>query len=456
MSGGRPSIKVMFPSGMLGSGFSEASVLRGLALGADAIAIDAGSTDSGPYYLGAGVSKNSPTAVRRDLRVLVRASQEAGIPLVVGSCATSGTNAGVDLVTQLAAEIAAEGRLSFRLARIYSEQSKDSLVTLLSAGKIAPLPPTGELDEETLQSCEHIVALMGHEPIVAALEEGADVVLAGRSSDTSLVAALALRAGLPAGPSWHAAKTVECGDLCAENPRGEGVLVEIDASGFTVTPLALDAACTPGSVAAHMLYENVNPFRLTEPSGVLDTSDAQYEAVDRRSVRVTGSRFEPTSQPTVKLEGSALAGYETMSLVGIADPVVLRSIHSWTDEFQTRLDARVRTLLELEPDSYAVDLRLLGQDAVLGPLTTAEGPAREVCVLLKVRAADQDTATAIAKTANPLLLHLPSREMTTMPSYAFITSPAEFERGPSYEFRLNHVVAVDDPCELFQTQLSDV
>jgi Acyclic terpene utilisation family protein AtuA len=456
MSGALASIKVMFPSGMLGSGFSETSVARGLTLGANAIAIDAGSTDSGPYYLGAGVSKNAAAAIRRDLRVLLRASQEARIPLVVGSCATSGTNAGVDQVAELAAQIAAQDHLSFPLARIYSEQSKDTLAALLSAGKITPLPPADELDEETLQSCEHIVALMGHEPIVAALEAGANVVLAGRASDTSLVAALALRAGLPAGPSWHAAKTVECGDQCAENPRGEGVLVEIDLNGFTVTPLALDAACTPQSVAAHMLYENVNPFRLTEPSGVLNTSESHYEAIDQRTVRVTGSRFEQTSRPTVKLEGSALAGYETISLVGIADPAVLRGIHDWTDGFRTRLDARVRTLLELEPHTYAIDLRLLGQDAVLGPLATTDGPAREVGVLLKVRAADQDTATAIAKTANPLLLHLPSAEMTTMPSYAFITSPAEFEHGPSYEFRLNHVVAVDDPCELFQTQLSEV
>ena len=32
-----------------------------------------------------------------------------------------------------------------------------------------------------------------------------------------------------------------------------------------------------------------------------------------------------------------------------------------------------------------------------------------------------------------------------MPSYGFAFSPADIERGPVYEFKLNHVVEVDDP-----------
>jgi hypothetical protein len=39
-----------------------------------------------------------------------------------------------------------------------------------------------------------------------------------------------------------------------------------------------------------------------------------------------------------------------------------------------------------------------------------------------------------------------------LPSFAFMTSPAETERGPLYEFVLNHVVRVDDPHELVRTE----
>ena len=43
--------RVLVPSGMLGAGIQRAHVRRGIALGAHAIAVDAGSTDSGPSYL---------------------------------------------------------------------------------------------------------------------------------------------------------------------------------------------------------------------------------------------------------------------------------------------------------------------------------------------------------------------------------------------------------------------
>jgi hypothetical protein len=69
--------------------------------------------------------------------------------------------------------------------------------------------------------------------------------------------------------------------------------------------------------------------------------------------------------------------------------------------------------------------------------------------------ADQQTATAISKVANPLLLHLPLPTMNYLPSLAFATSPAHIERGATYEFVLNHVVDVDAPTELFRIELRE-
>ena len=77
-------------------------------------------------------------------------------------------------------------------------------------------------------------------------------------------------------------------------------------------------------------------------------------------------------------------------------------------------------------------------------------------MLLKVRASDQATATAIAKIANPGLNHLPLPGMTHMPSFAFATSPAEIERGPVYEFVLNHTIDITSPDELFRTEFRQV
>ena len=90
------------------------------------------------------------------------------------------------------------------------------------------------------------------------------------------------------------------------------------------------------------------------------------------------------------------------------------------------------------------------------PTTDSAAPPREIGLLFKVRAASQELATAIAKTANPLLLHLPLPGMDYLPSFAFATSPAETERGASYEFVLNHVLELDPGAGPFRTVLSEV
>ncbi|MDE0113530.1 MAG: hypothetical protein OXN84_14760, partial [Albidovulum sp.] len=61
-----------------------------------------------------------------------------------------------------------------------------------------------------------------------------------------------------------------------------------------------------------------------------------------------------------------------------------------------------------------------------------------------------DEATEIARLANPFLLHFPLPDDEQLPTFAFPYSPAETERGPIYEFKLNHVLRLDDPMEAFR------
>ncbi|OLF13588.1 acyclic terpene utilization AtuA family protein [Actinophytocola xanthii] len=448
------AVRVLAPTGMLGAGFSEATVERGLALGADVISVDGGSTDSGPYYLGSATAKTTAAAVARDLRILLTAAARADIPLVVGSCGTAGTDAGVDWVAGIVADLQAEENLSLPVARIYSEQDPAELKEHLRAGRVHPLAPSGQLGAEVIESCQHIVGMMGHEPIVEALAAGARVVLCGRATDTAVAAAYPLMRGMPAGPSWHAAKIVECGGQCTTNPVAGGVLATVDTTGFTIEPLAPEAACTPISVAAHMLYETVDPYLMREPAGTIDVRDATYVALDDRRVRVEGSRFHPADQHTIKLEGARAAGYETMSFSAIRDPGILAELDAWAEFLRAMIIERVRQTLGLGSDEYAFDLRLYGHNAVLGELEPGGPPPREVGVMLLVNASTQTTATAVAKVANPLMLHLPTPGLPYLPSFAFATSPAEVERGPAYEFVLNHVVD-SDPTAMFRTEHGD-
>jgi hypothetical protein len=449
------SVRLMTPSGMLGAGWEEHTIERGLELGIDVITIDGGSTDSGPHYLGSSTPKTAAKAVARDLRSLLRAAARADVPLIIGSCGTSGTDSGVDWVAGIAAEVMAEEGLDLRVARIYSEQSAADLKEDLDAGRIRPLPPLGELDAATLESCTHIVGAMGHEPFVEALEAGAQVILAGRATDTAVAAAYPLMKGMPAGPTWHAAKIVECGGQATTNPRTGGVYTVIDADGFTIEPLDASVACTPSTVAAHMLYETANPFEMREPDGTLDVTDAVYTALDDRTVRVEGSRFHVAEQHTIKLEGARISGYDTMSFTAIRDPLILADIEGWADFMRAVLTQRVAQTLELDEDEYDYDLRLYGYNAVLGDLDPDPTPPREVGVMLLVRAASQSIATAVAKVANPLMLHLPAQGMDYLPSLAFPGSPAEVERGAAYEFVLNHAVDTITPTAMFRIEIEE-
>ena len=57
-------VRVLIPSGALGLGYDKTALERGIAAKPDIIAIDGGSTDSGPSYLGRGVSKYSRASTK--------------------------------------------------------------------------------------------------------------------------------------------------------------------------------------------------------------------------------------------------------------------------------------------------------------------------------------------------------------------------------------------------------
>ena len=445
------NVTVLVPLGALGSGVDAALIARGVQLGIDAIACDAGSTDSGPSYLARGVSKVSRETVKADLSVLIQAAMRAGVPLLIGSCGTAGTDAGVDWTRDIALEVAREHGLAPRIALLYSEQSAETIRRRIGDGLVHPLAPSPPLTPETVAGCNHVVALMGVEPYIDAVQRGADIVLGGRTTDTAVLAAVPLMRGAAPGPAWHAAKVAECGSLCAVKPRGGGVLIRVGTDAFEVEPLSLDNQCTPYTVSAHMLYENSDPFTLTEPGGVLDVTGARYEAVDLRITRVTGSRW--TTRPyTMKLEGAGGDAFQTIMIIGVRDPKVLAALDTFEERLLAALHARIGIAIGADAGEYDLSLRLYGWSGVTGQAPPqGTPPPVEVGAMLVVTAATQALATRIAKTCNPQFFHFAMEKGQELPSYAYPFSPAEVERGQVYGFRLNHVVQTLDGLELVRT-----
>lgn len=452
-------IRVLAGNGCLGTGFKPESLERGVAMKPHVIACDAGSTDSGPSSLGAGRPKLSREACKRDLRLLLLARDRLQVPLIVGSCGTSGRDVGVDWLTEMAREIAAEEHLSFRLAAIKSDQQPDYLKQQLANGLVRPLQSAPPIDASTFDS--PVVGMMGTEPIMAAIEQGAQVILAGRASDSALYAAVPVALGADAGLAWHAAKTLECGAACAVVPAADSMFATIRDDHFDIEPLDPEARCTPLGIAAHTLYENANPFLLTEPGGVIDTEAATYEALDERRVRVRGSRFHPSSEYTIKLEGAAIAGYQTVIVGGVRDPHVIKALPSLVKRAQDYFRERVTDLFgdALKPGEYDIEYRLYGIDGVMGDLEQLRDSAapHELGVLITVTAPSQEQANKIASLVAHVSSHLP------VPAYegivstiAYPYSPPEIPRGAVYRFTLNHVNVPATPLDMFRTTFIEV
>ena len=451
------NVKIFVPVGSLGTGVRAAEVSAALERGMDVIATDAGSTDSGAAYLATGTSKNARRAVKADLLLLMAAQQKIKVPLIVGTAGQAGGDLNVDWTIDVVREIAHDQGYRPKIAVLYSEQSAATIKAKNAAGKVRPLPPLGPLRDETIDECRHIVALMGPEPYVAALEAGADIIIGGRSTDTAVLASFPLWKGAPIGPSWHAGKTGECGSQCTANTNlGSGVLLTIDKDGFEVEPLHPENRCTVHSVSAHMLYENSNPFRLIEPGGVLDVSAAKYEQVTDTKVRVTGSTWHP--QPyTMKLEGASGGQYQTIMIVGIADPLVLSNLDLFHNKMHRALVSRVRRTIGEAAGKFDISLRIYGWNAVSGrPVPKDAPPPREVGVMCVITAETQDLATQMAKACNPYFFHMPLFDGLEMPSYGFPFTPADIARGQVFEFKLNHVVEVDNPLELVRVKWIDL
>ena len=449
--------RLLATSGLLGYGFPEASLRTGIERKPHMIGVDGGSTDPGPYYLGSGKTVNSRRAMKRDLALMLHAALETNIPLVIGSCGGSGSNLHLDTVAEIVREIAREDGLHFRLALIRAEQDKSSVKQRLRAGKIKTLRVgPGPLDESTIDRAAHITAMMGPEPFMRALDEGAQVVLAGRSSDPASWAACAMRAGLPPAPSWYGGKFLECGATAAV-PKGHDCLMTWVAEDHVVVEAMNPIRkCTPVSVANHSLHENSSPNIFIEPGGILDATECRFEATSDRAVKISGMKWKPMPY-TVKLEGAEFVGYRAITICGTRDPLLISRLDSFLQEVRDGVAFKA-SAMDVTPEQYTLVFRVYGRDGVMG----AREPVREiggheVGILAEVVAQTQEIASAVLALARVTLLHtdFPGR-MCREGNMAFPFSPADIVAEPCYRFSIFHVAEPKDPYEMFPIEYEAV
>ncbi len=453
-SGARRPLRILGVSGQLGYGVPTPALQEGLRRAPDLIGCDMGSIDIGPAYLGSGEMAPTEVGARRDLRKVLHAALDAGIPLVLGSAGSAGAAPHLDNTLAMLREIAAEDGLHFRMASIRADIDRETVIDALRAGRISALDGMPELTEEEVRSADQLVGQMGLEAFRRAMEQDPDVLIAGRACDTAIFATLPVMLGFPRGLATHMAKIVECASLCCVPGGRDTILATLDDEGFDLESMASGRAATPASVAAHSLYEQSSPYEVVEPDGRVDLRTARYEAIDDRRTRVSGAEWIPAAGTTIKLEGARFLGHRALLLAASSDPRFIALHATILDEVKQVVASLV---CEDSAPDYDLGFRVYGIDGVIRWREPPSPMPREVFVLGQCIAPTPQRAQEVIRTTKQYLLHHGyAGRLSTAGNLAFPVTPPEVDAGAAYRFNVYHLMQTDDPAGLFPVRIEEI
>ena len=378
---------------------------------------------------------------------MLLAARTLRVPMIIGSASDTGTNRGVDQYAHIIRALARQhGLAPFTLATIRSEVSRDEVARRLKGGaRIEGLDGRADLTPEELARTDRIVAVMGVAPIIGALDQGADVVIAGRSSDSCIFAAPAIRAGFPEAASYYLGKVLECASFAAEPFMGkESIIGTVTADAVSVTAMHPGQRCTVASVSSHAMYERANPFFEHVAGGVLDMTHCRYEQAGERTTRVTGFTFRRDDVYRIKLEGAGRVGERALSIAGIRDPYTIEHI----DAVIAWAQGKVKERWGDPGERYQLYYHVYGRDGIMGPLEPQRAPAHELCLVIEAVAPRWEDAEVICALGTRNLFYARLPEVKGTAGTAALMMDEVLRGKPGYEWTLNHVMPLADPLEL--------
>lgn len=261
-------------------------------------------------------------------------------------------------------------------------------------------------------------AYLGMGPIVTALEQGADIVVTGRVTDT----------GLTLGPLFHefgwrtndwdkvaagtvAGHIIECGaqssggNLLRDWRKVQGLanpgfpIVEASPDGtFVVTkhPKTGGIVNVP-SVTEQLVYEMGDPHSYITPDGVADFTTIQLKQAGKDRVQVSGIKGGPKT-PMLKVSIAYFYGYKAVGTL----------VYSWPEAYDKAKAAdRIlrQRLKDLGLGYEQILTEFVGVDATHGRLAGPASPdAPEVQLRIGVRAREKAPVDRFTREIAPLVL----------------------------------------------------
>lgn len=263
-------------------------------------------------------------------------------------------------------------------------------------------------------------AYIGAFPLAEALATGADVVIAGRSTDTALTLAPMIHTygWAPEDYNQLAAGTIaghiiECGAQCSGGncqvewqsiPDMANIgypIVEAEPDGsFTVTKHAgTGGRVSTATIKEQLLYELGDPRNYITPDCVADFTSIRLADGGPDRVRVSGIRGAPRP-PSLKLSIAYANGWKAIGTL----------VYSWPQALEKAkaADAIVRERLRgLGLNFEEIYTEFFGMNACQGPAAPPNPDPPEVQVRIGVRGQDKKAVDRFTRELIPLVLNGP-------------------------------------------------
>jgi hypothetical protein len=308
-----------------------------------------------------------------------------------------------------------------RVGVVTGDDILDRIGELTARGHRLSNLDTGEPLEAVRDRVQSANVYLGAQPVVEALERGAQVVITGRVTDTGLTLAPMMHEFGWAADDWDrvAAGTVaghinECGAQCTggnclvgweDIPNmadpGYPVVEAREDGSFVVTKHeGTGGRVTVASVTEQLLYEMGDPETYITPDGVADFTTIRLKQDGKNRVLVSDVRGRPATD-SLKVSLSYLYGYKAVGTLVYAWPDAYKKAKKADRILRQRLD---RLGLEFEE----ILTEFVGVNATHGRLAGEPDPdLAEVQLRIGVRAQEAAPVRRFTREIAPLILNGP-------------------------------------------------
>ena len=307
-----------------------------------------------------------------------------------------------------------------KVAVVLGDDIYHRLDDLLARGHEMRDMDTGEPLSTVRDRIQSANAYIGAFPLAEALATGADVVVAGRSTDTALALAPMVHefGWTPTDYDLLAAGTiaghiVECGAQCTggnsqvdwqtmpDMPNIGYPIIEAEPDGsFVITKhQGTGGRVTVDGVKEQLLYELGDPTRYLTPDCTADFTTIQLSPDGPDRVRVSGIRGRERP-PTLKLSISFADGWKSIGTLVYSAPQALEKAQAADRIVRARLQNLGLHFEEIRTEFFGIN-------ACLGSVAPPVADPAEVQLRIGVRDVDRKSVDRFTRELIPLVLNGP-------------------------------------------------